>query len=393
MKIIYISSTSAGMHNHSIYFDLLQQMKQLGHDITIVYAREARENKETRLYEQEGFTYLGIKTGNMTKNKNLIEKALVTLTIDRVFLKNIKQYLGENIYDLVLYSTPPITFDKTIEHFIQQGSFTYLMLKDIFPQNAVDINLFSKHGLINRYFTRKEKKLYVDAKMIGVMSPANRDFLIERDNKLRNKIEVLPNALKIQNRVTSLKRSDYGLNEDDLILLYGGNLGLPQGIPFVVECMKALETESNVKLVICGTGSEAHLIESAIKDFGLKNTIYLGQLEADKYQQLTSLCDVGLIYLDARFTVPNYPQRILNYMEERKPVICATDLNTDIGSIAVSNNYGFSLESKDAKTWLEYVKILKDDESLRLKMGENAYRYIIENYNVESICDIILAHF
>ena len=80
-------------------------------------------------------------------------------------------------------------------------------------------------------------------------------------------------------------------------------------------------------------------------------------------------------------------------MEERKPVICATDLNTDFGSIAVSNNYGFSLESKDAKTWLEYVKILKDDESLRLKMGENAYRYIIENYNVESICDIILAHF
>ena len=64
MKIIYISSTSAGMHNHSIYFDLLQQMKQLGHDITIVYAREARDNKETRLYEQEGFTYLGIKTGN-----------------------------------------------------------------------------------------------------------------------------------------------------------------------------------------------------------------------------------------------------------------------------------------------------------------------------------------
>ena len=41
-----------------------------------------------------------------------------------------------------------------------------------------------------------------------------------------------------------------------------------------------------------------------------------------------------------RFTIPNYPSRLLSYLEYKKPVLCATDMATDIGSIAESlRNY------------------------------------------------------
>lgn len=41
---------------------------------------------------------------------------------------------------------------------------TYLMLKDIFPQNAVDLGMLSKNGikgLLYYYFRHKEKKCIV----------------------------------------------------------------------------------------------------------------------------------------------------------------------------------------------------------------------------------------
>src|SRR5690554_1925636 len=98
MKIIYISSTNSGMHSQSIYFDLLTELRDQGHEITIVYGREARLNKDTELYTHENMQYLGVKTGNITKNKDLIEKAVSTLRIDSQFKSAIEKNLKDQYY-------------------------------------------------------------------------------------------------------------------------------------------------------------------------------------------------------------------------------------------------------------------------------------------------------
>ena len=48
---------------------------------------------------------------------------------------------------------------------------------------------------------------------------------------------------------------------------------------------------------------------------------------------LANSCDVGLIFLDKRFTIPNFPSRLLSYMQASMPVLAATDVNTDIGKV------------------------------------------------------------
>ena len=53
----------------------------------------------------------------------------------------------------------------------------------------------------------------------------------------------------------------------------------------------------------------------------------------EEYDNLVQICDVGLIFLNARFTIPNFPSRLLSYTEIGKPVLAATDENTDIGKI------------------------------------------------------------
>ena len=47
----------------------------------------------------------------------------------------------------------------------------------------------------------------------------------------------------------------------------------------------------------------------------IKNAIVIENLPRDQYEQITKESDVGLIILDPRFTIPNYPSRILSYME------------------------------------------------------------------------------
>ena len=384
MKVLYISSTHTGMHSHSIYFDLMQEFKDNGHDVTIAYAREKRLGLETEMYFEHGLRYLGIKTGNISKNKNMIEKGIVTLTIDSFFKNAIKKHLGHESFDLILYSTPPITFIKTVAYLKRQSpkGKVYLMLKDIFPQNAVDMGLFSENGPIHKFFRRKEKKLYASIDLVGVMSPRNKAYFIEHNPEYEKIVDILPNAIKVMDREFKYTRKDFGLDDHKTLFIYGGNLGIPQNIPYLIMCARAMEKVDNVTLVVCGSGGKQDLIESYIAQENPKNFVYLGQLPKDKYDEIVHHCDVGLIFLDERFTIPNYPQRVLSYLQAKLPIISATDSSTDVGSMAEENGYGYSVMSPDVDAFIEKVKTLSRDSNLRETMGEKGYQYLLDNFTV-----------
>ena len=109
---------------------------------------------------EENATLLRVKTLNLQKT-NVIEKGLATISLQAVFTKAIKKYFRGVMFDWVLYSTPPITFEKVVRYVKKRDNAkSYLLLKDIFPQNAVDLEMLSKKGtkgIIYRYFRRKEK--------------------------------------------------------------------------------------------------------------------------------------------------------------------------------------------------------------------------------------------
>ena len=99
---------------------------------------------------------------------------------------------------------------------------------------------------------------------------------------------------------------------------------------------------------------------------------------------------VGLIFLDHRFTIPNYPLRLLSYLENKMPIICATDVNTDIGRIAEENGYGYWCESVKPDDFTALIdKMLVSD---RKEMGQKGYQFLKENYIVEHTYNAIIKH-
>ena len=385
MNIIYLSSTASGMHSSSIYYDLLQEFLEHGHSITIVYPREIRDKQATSYEIQNGINYLGVKTLNITKNKNMIEKGISTLIIDFNYKKAIKRHLKGVKFDLLLYSTPPISLIRTVEYLQKINNLkSLLMLKDIFPQNAVDLGLFRKNSFIHKFFRNKELKLYDLFDGIGTMSKANTEYLLTNTNLNSSKAFNLPNSIKVKKPNKNLSREYFDISDDKIVLLYGGNLGRPQSIPFLIECAKSIKDLNNVLFIVAGTGSEEHLIEEFINCDRQTNFKYLGALPVNQYNNLTSVSDIGLIFLDDCFTVPNYPQRILSYMNAQIPVISCTDCNTDVGVESELNGYGISIPSNDVKLWKEAVLKLVEDKKLREEMGIKGYNYLLDNFSVES---------
>ncbi len=399
MNILFLTIGGfSSIRTRGLYPDLLRAFVQQGHNIYVVSQRERRLHQPTELITENHVHILKVCTGNITKC-HLLEKGMTTTLIGWQYKRAIVDYFPAVKFDLVLYSTPPITLAGVVQYIKKRdGAKTYLILKDIFPQNAVDIGMLSKtgfKGLIYHYFRRKEKQLYQLSDFIGCMSPANAAYVLKHNPEISaEKVGLCPNAIEVQTpTVLSLAernalRQKYGLPMDKKIFVYGGNLGKPQGIPFLIECLKTQANNPNVFFLIVGDGTEYAKLAHYMQTDNPANVKLLKRLPKEDFDRMLTACDVGMLCLDYRFTIPNFPSRLLAYMQAKLPVLALTDPNTDVGQMITQNGFGWWCPSNDTA---QFEKLVPKIEQAPLKeMGEKAYQYLLDNYQAKDVCASIL---
>lgn len=398
MKVLFISLFSFhSINDNGVYADLLREFIKNGNKVYVLSPADDLFKNEQRVKKGLNAEIVKVKTGRIQKT-NIVEKGINTILIEPRFKKAVKKYFKDISFDLVLYPTPPITFTNVVKYVKKRdGAKSYLMLKDIFPQNAVDIGMLSKAGLkgvIYKYFRRKEKKLYAISDRIGCMSLANVEYLLKHNPEIPpEKVEICPNSIEV--RDISLTddekisiRSKYGLPIDKKIFVYGGNLGKPQGVPFIIECLKSQLDNKKAYFLIVGSGTEYGKLEAFFEQFKPTNMRLMKSLPKDDYDRMIAACDVGMIFLDHRFTIPNFPSRLLSYMQAKLPVLACTDPNTDIGKIIVDGGFGWWCESDDLNAFETAIGKITDGISPNL--GEAAFGYLVSNYNVQRVAQVIL---
>ena len=409
MNILFLTMSSGieKFQSRGIYTDLMRKFRDEGHEVYIVFPRERKHGLPTQVRVQDGVHLLGVKTLNVTKT-NVIEKGIGQVSIEFLYKRAIKKYFKGVSFDLILYSTPPITFPKVIEYAkkANPSAKTYLLLKDIFPQNAVDMGMLSKSGvkgILYKFFRAKEKKLYALTDYIGCMSPANVRYVLEHNPEISpERVEVAPNSIELvedgqimkqgMDNIKGLPGSLVGsIKSGKTVFIYGGNLGVPQGIPFLIQCLEANADREDCHFVVVGSGTYYQKLADWYQIRQPKSVTVMKGLPKEDYDRLVQACQVGLIFLDYRFTIPNFPSRLLSYLEYKMPVISCTDPNCDTGSIAQENGFGLYAPSNNVAAFTQAVdKMLASDIHA---MGEKGYQFLKENYLIENTYNQILKHF
>lgn len=402
MNVLFLTMLKTNIEQRYIYSDLMRRFRNEGHQVYIVMPCERREGKPTSLKVANGAHTLSVRTLNVQKT-NVIKKGLGQVSLELLYKRAIKKYFKGVKFDLILYSTPPITFTNVIKYVKRHNpkAMTYLMLKDIFPQNAVDIQMLSKTGLkgiLYRWFRRKEKEMYRISDWIGCMSPANVEYVLKHNPEVDvNKVEICPNSMEPVDKMSqtieerNAIRAKYGLPLYKTIFFYGGNLGKPQGIPFLIECLKDNSKREDCHFIVVGDGTEYQCLNNFVREDKPTNVSLYKCLSKEDYDKLANACDVGLIFLDYRFTIPNYPSRLLACLMQKKPILACTDPNCDTGSMAVNNGYGMWAPSNNVESFTAKVNDMLNADIKQ--MGEKGYEFYLNNYTEKHTYDAIMKHF
>lgn len=400
MNILFLTLTKlTSLKDTMVYTDMLHTFEKHGHFVYAICPLEKKDNKESYIEQEGNIFLLHANIGGNYFNVGTIEKGFTLLRLEKGYIKGISEKYADVRFDLVLYTTPPITFNNVVE-FVKKrdNAMSYLMLKDIFPQNAVDMEMMSKHGLkgiLYKYFRMKEKKLYQVSDYIGCMSPANEEYVKKNNPEVdKTKVELSPNSIIVRDMsVGQEKRNElrlkYEIPLDKKVFVYGGNLGKPQGIDFLVECLRKAHDEEALFLII-GDGSDQYKIQEFVDNEKPENVMLMKRLPKEDYDLLVSSCDVGLIFLDHRFTIPNFPSRLLSYMQSKIPTLAVTDKATDVGAVIEDGVFGWWCESNDSNMFV--IKVREALDSNLTQLGENGFDYLKSHYDVEDSVNRILAH-
>ncbi len=400
MQILYLTNleinTTSDLMDRYIYQDLMRELLKRNVKLTVV----SQTKNKTKLLKENNLVLLTVNVKPNTKIKSFLKKGFNALLQKIVFEKAIKKYIKLKNYDLVLYYSPPFIFNGIIKHMKKKyNTKTYLMLKDIFPQNSIDLGILKDNGILKYIYTfyrTQEQNLYYLSDYIGCMSEANRKYIINNNKgikKIADKLEVNPNSIELQNHsILNINQINKIKNELNIplhkkIFLYGGNLGKPQGIDFLIEILKRTKERRDMLFIIVGSGTEYEKIRNYHKINS--NFMLLKNIPSEEYKKYLLISDVGLIFLDYRFTIPNFPSRLLSYMEYSKPIFMASDTATDLKDIILNNNLGFWVPSNNVEVYIETIEKIIKDENLT-KYGNNSRRYLEKHYNVEYSANLIL---
>ena len=401
-NILFLTSVYDFYDHGHLNVDLVDEFARNGHHVTVMTPKERKYNLSEKKDKHGNITCLQFKCLNFRGKVNIIEKGISTLTLGFQYKKAYQKYFSTERYDLVIYTTLPITYSPILQYLKKKcDAFCYLQQKDFFPQSAVDLGLLKKGSLIYRLFRHIEIQLFKDSDKIGVMSPKNIEFITKNNPWLpAQKVEVCPNGiipttdkeLSIIKSEKRIIRRNYNIPVDSVVFLYGGNISRAQGIPFIKTVLTELTKHPvpNTYFLFVGSGNEYDELEKHIKSLNNQQIKIMPYVPKNEFDKIIGAVDVGMVFLDSSFTIANIPSRTLAHMDMEQPIIAATDDYTDYREIIEKNELGLWCLSGDIKKMINNIKILSSDELFRKKCGINSRLYLLNNSNAKLAYSIIM---
>jgi len=372
--------------------DLADEFCRLGHAVTVL-APDAGLASDSEFSREGGIDVLRIRTGKIDGASKVV-RLYNEARLSAVLWRKGEKFFQNNKFDLIVWYSPSIFFGLLVKKLKNLfGCSSYLILRDIFPQWAIDIGVL-KEGVLSRFFRRREIEQYEAADMIGVQSPGELASFLKNNPREQHRLEVLYNWTKLDemNVPACNYRERFGL-KGKVVFFYGGNIGVAQDMDNIIRLAESLADEPEAYFLLVGDGSEVARLKKIISDKKLTNIAIYGAVDQQRYLAMVAEFDVGLISLDRKFKTPNFPGKMLSYMGNSIPILASVNRGNDLKEIVEEKLAGLvSINGDDVQFRANALRLIKDG-GLRRQLGANARGLLESNFAVSKAAGQILAHF
>ena len=379
--------TSAAMQIRDLALEFVKQ----GHSITVLTPDPCVKKHSIE-------NWRGIKVVRLEcikfKDVGLIRRTIAEFLMPIFMIKNCRNtFIYSEKWDGVISYSPSIFLGPVVK-ILKHGSKckNYLILRDIFPEWAVDMGIISK-GLPYWIFKAVQKYQYIVSDIIGIQSPGNKIFIDKYVLNSKKKVEVLFNWLEKTDKKgcsISLKKSPLS---GRVLFVYAGNMGVAQGVDIFLNLSKMLIDRTDIGFVFVGRGTGAKYISDYVKSENPQNVLFFQEIPPEEIPGLFEQCQIGIVSLDSRHKTHNIPGKFVAYMRYGLPVLAHINQGNDLVEMINSEKVGYactvnSIELLKSKA-LSLVAEFNKNEDMKSRCEAMSEKYFSTKVAVQKITNAL----
>lgn len=262
-------------------------------------------------------------------------------------------------------------------------------LQDLHPDALIDAGLIT-NGAFIKFLRFIERFSYRHAEHLCAICNIFKEHVISKGIP-SSKISVIPNWIDLD-EIKPLPRENAfrlqcGLNRDDFVILYAGNIGYTAGADIIVKVAKMLWNDSEFKYFFVGDGPARDEIKKLSEQEGLKNVRFLPFQPRDLLPLVQAMADVSVVTMQAGWAKKSvgFSSKVLTYMAAGRPVVASVDVDSEMADLVREAQCGIVAAAGDAIALGNAIKQLSDSPDLRASFGVNGRRHVEQHFSREVV--------
>lgn len=298
--------------------------------------------------------------------------------------------------DLIVATTPCAATWALLLKSLNRKARRYLIVWDFFPYYVEGFfkKLPNSAFQLMVYF---EGCLYRQFNDAGCMTTSAMHFMATKYEVSGLKIGLLPLWTKQHphSQVSASEkahiRRNFSIPSESFVCVYGGAMTRVQDLDKLVDLALCAIDNPAFHFVFIGAGPDLIRLKSRVSNEGIKNVTFLPFLSRSDYGKLISACDLGLISLSSRHSVPSFPSKTIDYLRFGLPILATIDNSTDYGDILVKDiKAGLYVDTSSAIDLYAALSFLRSSPDALAEYSSNGRRYYDENLNVDyAACTVL----
>lgn len=275
--------------------------------------------------------------------------------------------------DVIFVASPPLLLGAAAWLLGKLRRAPYIFhVQDLQPDAAVGLGML-KPSTFTRLLYKLEAFAYEKAARVsGISQGILRAF---RDKSVPESKQVyFPNGF----RTPSLAevpapgrwRARQGFAPDDFLAVYGGNLGVKQGLEILIEAA-ALLKEKRVRLVICGNGAAQARIQAEIERRRPPNLSLFPMQYGEDFREMMVDTDLCLITQQTGTGQYFFPSKLLSALAFARPTLAVADDHNELALVLKDGGFGVRTSpDQPAELAAELDRLARLDPGELRRMGE-----------------------
>jgi len=374
-------------------FELAVRLKQLGVDVSVLTAMpnypqmKIYDGYEGKDYVYEEIEGISVHRASiyLPKSKSIIQRLLNYFSFVYSSAKVGNTKVGN--VDVIMCESPPLFLGYSALYLKRKKKAKLIFnVSDLWPESAEKLGVVTNKWMLKLAYNL-EAKLYRQSVLVTGQTQGICKSINERFPKV--KTYWLPNGVDVSyynpTTIAGNWRKENGFQDNDILFLYAGIIGLAQGLEIILSAAEKLKDNTAIKFILLGSGPEKEKLQNIKKEKQLTNVYFFDAVSKTNMPAIVKASDVSIIPLrKLELFLGAIPSKIFENLAMEKPVILAVDgeareLFVNQGKCALYS------EPENVENLINNVLLLANDESLRKQLGQKGRIYVEQSFNRNTI--------